>query len=181
LHALQGLTLAYNDIKDISPLARLDKLTLLTLGYNEVSDLSKLSGLTRLSKLTLQNNQIADLSPLYPLTGLSELNLLNDESLQCDEVKALQQVLTSTSITNNCSDAPLISNVTFTDANLQTCVFEHAQTNNWVYTKQVTSLIFHDKNIVTLDGIEQFGSDQIPPFQGNKSIVPQQLRVTLNC
>jgi hypothetical protein len=25
------------------------------------------------------------------------------------------------------------------------------------------------------------GSDQIPQFQGHKSIVPQQLRVTLNC
>ncbi|MCJ8272171.1 MAG: hypothetical protein MJK04_22580, partial [Psychrosphaera sp.] len=155
LSALHGLTLAYNDISDISPLAGLNQLTLLTLDFNEVSDLSALSRLTRLSKLTLHHNQIADLQPLYPLTGLGELNLLNNAPLHCDEVKGLQQALTSTEIIHNCTNAPLISAITFADANLQTCINEHVQTNNWIYTKEVTSLLCHQRNIVTLDGIEQ--------------------------
>ncbi|MCJ8267900.1 MAG: leucine-rich repeat domain-containing protein, partial [Psychrosphaera sp.] len=156
LSALQGLTLSYNDVNDISPLAGLNKLTLLTLAYNEVNDLSALSGLNQLRKLRLQHNQITDVLPLYTLTGLGELNLSNNDDLYCNEVEALQQVLTSTNITNNCTADLLINDVTFIDANLQSCVLEHAQTNSWETTEQVTKLTCHDRNIVTLEGIEHF-------------------------
>jgi hypothetical protein len=151
LTALRGLSLKYNNINDITPLAGLNALTLLVLGYNEVSDLSQLSGLTRLRNLTLEFNQITDPSPLYPLTRLVELDLYNNDELYCSDIEALQQVLTSTNIKHNCTADILLSDITFSDANLQSCVNEYAQSKSWIYPEQMTSLVCHDKNIKTLN------------------------------
>jgi Leucine-rich repeat (LRR) protein len=56
---------------------------------------------------------------------------------------------------NSHAQGPIID-VSFSDANLEACIIGHAQTNDWVNTEQVTRLVRHKRNIVTLGGIEQF-------------------------
>ncbi len=87
-----------NQIGDVSPLARLTRLTWLDLGWNlqigeisalanltslrglwigfsQISDISSLASLTRLITLALWGNQIRDISALAGLTSLTSLDL----------------------------------------------------------------------------------------------------------
>lgn len=76
LKNLESLQMAGVVINDLSPIAKLDRLTSLTL-YNgdQPLDLSPLSGLVNLVSLTLRNNRISDLTPLSGLTNLGYLDL----------------------------------------------------------------------------------------------------------
>ncbi len=79
LTGLNHLSLFYNSIEDISPLAGLDKLEWLHIAGNDISDISALAGLVNLQSLYLQQNKIEDLSPLVGLVNLTELCLDNNE------------------------------------------------------------------------------------------------------
>ena len=72
LARLTELNLSHNEISDISPLAGLAKLTELNLSHNEISDISPLEGLTSLTQLHLDHNQISDVMPLVDNAGLGE-------------------------------------------------------------------------------------------------------------
>jgi hypothetical protein len=79
LDRLTSLTLFNGDQPlDLSPLAGLVNLEALTLRYNRISDLTPLSGLTKLRYLDLEGNQISDVSPLAGLTGLERLYLTDN-------------------------------------------------------------------------------------------------------
>ncbi|MFN0201225.1 MAG: COR domain-containing protein, partial [Bacteroidia bacterium] len=67
LDKLERLWLNQNQIQDISPLAKLDKLQYLSLDQNQIQDISPLAKLDKLQYLSLSQNQIQDLSPLLPL------------------------------------------------------------------------------------------------------------------
>lgn len=75
LYALDNLSLAGNNISDISKLAELGGLTTLNLKDNMITDVSPLSSLTNLRTLYLDNNPVADLSPLASLTNLTTLSI----------------------------------------------------------------------------------------------------------
>ena len=75
LYALNNLSLAGNNISDISPLSVLGGLTTLNLNNNSVSSLTPLSLLTSLRTLYLDNNPITDFTPLYSLTSLTTLSI----------------------------------------------------------------------------------------------------------
>ncbi|HWQ96481.1 MAG TPA: leucine-rich repeat domain-containing protein [Clostridia bacterium] len=79
LDRLTSLTLFNGDQPlDLSPLAGLVNLEALTLRNNRISDLTPLSGLTKLRYLDLEGNQISDVSPLAGLTGLERLYLTDN-------------------------------------------------------------------------------------------------------
>ena len=83
---LTKLTLANNQISDLSPLASLTNLTLLRLDSNQISDLSPLASLTNLIELRLNFNQISDISPLASLIASNlkvflDSNPLNQKSI----------------------------------------------------------------------------------------------------
>ena len=86
LYALNNLSLAGNNITDISALSVLGGLTTLNLNNNAVRSLAPLSLLTSLRTLYLDNNPITDFTPLYSLTSLTTLSVkginISDSALQ---------------------------------------------------------------------------------------------------
>jgi hypothetical protein len=56
--------LDYNEISDLTPLAKLVELEKLHLGSNQITDLSPLANLNKLKFVPLFRNQISDLSPI---------------------------------------------------------------------------------------------------------------------
>lgn len=86
LYSLDNLSLAGNNISDISSLGKLGGLVTLNLSNNLISDISSLSTLSGLRTLYLDNNPIADLAPLSSLTNLTTLSIkgiqLSDSQLQ---------------------------------------------------------------------------------------------------
>ncbi len=74
LTELKNLNLySNNEIEDISPLAKLKKLTHLTLNDNKIKDITPLAGLTQLQTLFLNINEISDFTPIADLTQLRSL------------------------------------------------------------------------------------------------------------
>jgi hypothetical protein len=72
---LERLSLEFNRIRDISPLAALKRLSHLSLNDNRLSDISALAGLKRLKNLALHHNSIEIIDALAGLTNLDDLNL----------------------------------------------------------------------------------------------------------
>ena len=72
---LQGLSVDYNNVVDISPLSGLTDLDMLWINSNPIRDISPLSGLTGLTDLHIQSINVSDLSPLESLTNLQRLYL----------------------------------------------------------------------------------------------------------
>ncbi len=75
LYALDNLSLAANNISDITSLTRLGGLTTLNLSDNMIIDISPLAQLTNLRTLYLDNNPIANLQPLTQLANLTTLSI----------------------------------------------------------------------------------------------------------
>lgn len=75
LYALDNLSLAGNNISDISQLSQLGGLTTLNLRDNMITDISALASLTNLRTLYLDNNPIQDMSALTSLTNLTTLSI----------------------------------------------------------------------------------------------------------
>jgi Leucine-rich repeat (LRR) protein len=69
---LTWLSLAGNQISDITPLAALSQMAYLELNGNQLSDISSLASLTNLASHDLNSNQIYDISPLVENVGLGE-------------------------------------------------------------------------------------------------------------
>ena len=75
LKQLTNLSLAGNQVSDVSALAGLKQLTMLDLSDNEITDLTPLAELKELKTLGLKFNRITDLTPLAELTKLESLVL----------------------------------------------------------------------------------------------------------
>ena len=83
LEYLTNLTMfsldGYDQIRDLSPLPNLTRLTSLTIQANHVIDLSHLSNLTNLTRFDISRSGINDLSFLANLTKLTELRLTGNQ------------------------------------------------------------------------------------------------------
>ncbi len=97
LYALNNLSLAVNNISDISPLSVLGGLTTLNLNNNYVSSLTPLSSLTGLRTLYLDNNPVTDFTPLYSLTSLTTLSI-KGVNISDSDLKALSAALPNCAI-----------------------------------------------------------------------------------
>lgn len=75
LYALDSLSLAGNELRDISPLSALGGLVTLNLSGNQIRDLSPLSALPGLRTLYLDANPVEDLTPLYAIESLTSLSI----------------------------------------------------------------------------------------------------------
>ena len=76
MNTLQSLLRGGNrGIKNLRGLETAKNLHTLSLAYNQISDLSPLENLTKLQHLNIAWNQISDLSPLENLTKLQHLNI----------------------------------------------------------------------------------------------------------
>ena len=72
---LTWLSLAYNPVTDLRPIAGLTKLDTLYMWATPVSDISALSNLTNLRNFHANYSRIADMTPLANLLKLEELSL----------------------------------------------------------------------------------------------------------
>ena len=97
LYALSNLSLAGNEITDISSIVSLGGLTTLNLNNNSISDISPLANLKSLRTLYLDNNPITDFSPLYSLPSLTSLSVQGIE-MSVEELEALSNALPSCAI-----------------------------------------------------------------------------------
>ena len=77
LTKLSALNVLGNQINNISVLANFPDLTYLYLGSNQIEDIAVLSGLTSLKGIWLQGNQITDISPLVWNENISKGTVIN--------------------------------------------------------------------------------------------------------
>ena len=85
---LERLSLGYNAIDDLEPLAGLHGLRYLDLRSNKVINLQPLSQLSQLYYLSASGNPVSDMSPVLGLNGVLYL-YLNDTKVVFDDVVAL--------------------------------------------------------------------------------------------
>ena len=97
LYSLDNLSLAGNNISDISGLSRLGGLVTLNLSNNLIYDISSLASLSGLRTVYLDNNPITDLAPLSSLTNLTTLSIKGIQ-LEEDQLKALAAALPNCAI-----------------------------------------------------------------------------------
>ena len=84
------LYLSYNQIRDVTPLAKLtESLTELYLNHNQIRDVTPLAQLTYLEKLILNHNQIRDVMPLTSLVYLETLSLRDNPIADTFPLRAL--------------------------------------------------------------------------------------------
>ena len=92
ISSLESLSLADNDISNISPLASLTGLNFLQINGNKISDLSPLANLKNLKTLYIDNNPVEDFTPLHGLTALRTLSM-KGVTITESQLKALQEAL----------------------------------------------------------------------------------------
>ena len=97
LYSLDNLSLAGNNISDISALAALGGLTTLNLSNNNIYDITPLAALSGLRTLYLDNNPIVDVSVLTQLKNLSTLSIKGIQLTE-DQQKALAEELPNCAI-----------------------------------------------------------------------------------
>jgi len=109
---LTELELFRNQISNIKPLSGLRRLTFLDLDYNQIPNISALSGLTNLTWLGLRSNLISDASAL---SGLSSLDILDLGTNHLSDIRPLSGLTNLTSLslgTNNVSNIEPLSGLT---------------------------------------------------------------------
>ena len=97
LYGLDSLSLAGNELSDISALSALGGLVTLNLSGNNIHDLTPLAALPGLRTLYLDANPVEDLTPLYALTTLTSLSIKNI-SVSESQLSALSKALPNCAI-----------------------------------------------------------------------------------
>ncbi|HLP44800.1 MAG TPA: leucine-rich repeat domain-containing protein [Candidatus Kapabacteria bacterium] len=90
---LQKLSLIDTQLKNISSLQGLNKLTELNLESNRITDISSLQGLNNLNYLNLSRNQITDISALQGLSNLTYLNLCFNQITGISSLQGLSKLI----------------------------------------------------------------------------------------
>ena len=88
-YEIVGLSIFYNQIREIKGLEKLTKLKILDLSSNQISEIEGLEKLTKLQCLILSDNQIKEIKGLEQLTQLQKLDL---SSNQISEIEGLEQL-----------------------------------------------------------------------------------------
>ena len=78
MRRLTGLGVSFGRVSDITPLAGLHRLRSLGLSYNYIGDLEPLAGLVGLRSLSLAGNLITDIAPLANMWDLQFVRLRNN-------------------------------------------------------------------------------------------------------
>ena len=87
LHSCLAQTLADKKI------SKQEQLQTLNCAYAGITDLTGLSHFKSLKTINLSNNKIVDIKPLLLLGQLENLNLTANPSIPCDDLKALQELV----------------------------------------------------------------------------------------
>ena len=88
---LKSLTLAAHEIKTIAPVIGIE-LSSLHLGWNQIRDITPLAGMSRLTELSLHDNAIVDISALVLLENLRVLDLSHNQLKDISHLGSLTQL-----------------------------------------------------------------------------------------
>ncbi|HEM2358849.1 TPA: InlB B-repeat-containing protein, partial [Listeria monocytogenes] len=108
---LYSLSLNYNQIEDISPLASLTSLHYFTAYVNQITDITPVANMTRLNSLKIGNNKITDLSPLANLSQLTWLEIGTNQISDINAVKDLTKLKMLNVGSNQISDISVLNNL----------------------------------------------------------------------
>ena len=86
---LRHLSVSFNCIYDITPLANLKNLEDLNLMHTAITDIASLGALTKMRALRICSNSITDAAPLAVLTNLVDLNISHNELRDATPLAAL--------------------------------------------------------------------------------------------
>ena len=89
---LTYLDLSGNTIRNLSPLAGMNKLRSLNLSHNAVTDLNALSGLSNLEELNICYNVVSSLSPITACNNLTSLIANNNQISSLDGLEKLNRL-----------------------------------------------------------------------------------------
>ena len=98
--SLASLDLATNNIKDLSPIAKLSRIQYLNLAFNRIEDLSPLSEIYALQYIELTKNRVKSIAPLSKLTNMAALYLNGNEISDIGAVAGMRR-LSSLYLDNN--------------------------------------------------------------------------------
>ena len=123
---LTYLTLARQNIEDISPIVSLTDLEYLNLSQNNISNITVLSKLKKLKVLFIFDNEIADISPLSDLINLELAHLLWNPIQSLASLSTcinLKDIAISEAITSDLS--PLVSLINLKSLYVTYCNIEN--------------------------------------------------------
>lgn len=106
---LKRLSVGYQTVLDLSPLASLSYIEDLSLLNNGITNILPLSGLTSLRRLALGWNNINDVSSLSNLTELESLGLWNNQIANIDALRSLSNLTYLDVAYNNISNLSIVS------------------------------------------------------------------------
>ena len=115
---LKRLTLTFNRITDITPLAGLTQLELLDVGANQISDISAVSEMKGLTSLKIFGNLITDISPLAGLVNLENLHADRNQFPDLSPLAGLSKLNAidlSDSVITDITPLAGLTNLTFLD------------------------------------------------------------------
>ncbi|MCJ8269809.1 MAG: Ig-like domain-containing protein, partial [Psychrosphaera sp.] len=125
----------------------------LTAALLEITDVDNAVGDMTLTVSAGENYTLdgSTITPTANFTGtLSVMIKVNDGSLDSNTF--------TVSVTVTSNEVTLISQLSFTDANLATCITDTAAANGWSLIDEVVSLNCSSKNVSDISGIEQFAA-----------------------
>ena len=159
---LEKLDLNENEVSDLSPIAKLNKLTKLSLIRNRISDLQPLSELTNLEYLDLYANKIENISPLAKLTSLKHLDLHNNNDQTGDPVHP--------TISGGIKDISVVKNLT----KLEMLSLGSNNISDITPIKNLTNikdLVLGGNHISDYSGLEQYIADRVAKQQEGEGSV----------
>ena len=159
---LEKLDLNENEVSDLSPIAKLNKLTKLSLIRNRISDLQPLSELTNLEYLDLYANKIENISPLAKLTNLKHLDLHNNNDQTGDPVHPI--------ISGGIKDISVVKNLT----KLEMLSLGSNNISDITPIKNLTNikdLVLGGNHISDYSGLEQYIADRVAKQQEGEGSV----------
>jgi len=109
---LTRLTVNYNFISSLAPIAGLAKLEYLSADYNGLTSLMPLTTLTALTHLQIRNNQCSDITPLNHLFQLQYLNLRHNGISDLSPLSGLTSLRSLYVYQNPITDLTPISSLT---------------------------------------------------------------------
>ena len=104
LTKLETLYMWATPVSDITPLANLTNLNNFRANYSDIADISPVANLLKLEKLSLAGNGIADITPLANLTQLRLLNLEGNSIVDVRPLAGLTQLKSLTIHGNRITD-----------------------------------------------------------------------------
>lgn len=111
LTGLRTVAISHGEISDLTPLAKLEKLTVLRLDYQNIDNIDALTGLTQLKVLSLQENKVSDPSPLAGMEQLEQLSLISNQICDISALASLTHLRTLYFSDNQVEDLSPLNNL----------------------------------------------------------------------